>query len=168
MVAEALVQITDFKNDILERLEDRLAAGESLDDVVVAVHTAIINEGQSERFVREFGIGAIRDLWRCANRQARGQAFSFGARRHDPGVMIQEDSLFNAIYKIGDEWVRLGECTKAMCEEAVGFFKGQAYGNMREAHMFTQLAAKLRGKQTVRSHFTEDGVRAILQEFKLG
>jgi hypothetical protein len=168
MVAELVAEVADLKNDILERLEDRLAAGESLDDAVAAVHGAIINEGQSERFVREFGPQAIRDLWRCVNRQSRGQAMSAGARRHDPGALVEEESLFDAIYKIGDDWVRLGDCTKGMCEDAAGFFKGQAYGNMREAYMFTHLAAKLRGQQTVRTRFSEDGVRAILQEFKLG
>ncbi|HUV73843.1 MAG TPA: hypothetical protein VMW79_06015 [Anaerolineae bacterium] len=157
----------DLKDDILKRLEGRLAAGESLDEAVLVVHGAITSEGLSERFVKEFGAQAIRDLWRYSNRQARSQAFSIGDRRHDPAIMAEGESLFDAIYKIGDDWIRLGECTKGMCKEAASFFRGQAYGNMREAYMMTQLAAKLRGEQTVRSHFTEDDVRTILEGFKL-
>ena len=162
MVIELAV---DLKNDILERLEGRLAAGESLDEAVLVVHGAIISEGLSERFVKEFGAQAIRDLWRCTNRQVRSQVL--GIRRHDPAIMAEGESLFDAIYKIGDDWVRLGDCTKSLCEEAARFFRGQAYGNMREAYMMTQLAAKLRGEQTVRSRFTEDAVRTILEGFKL-
>jgi len=164
MVAEP---ISDYRNEILERLEDRLAEGESLDNAVAAVYGLVISNGESECFVREFGAQAIRDLWRCANRQSRGQILSIGTRRHDLSSMTEEETLLDALYKIGDDWVCLGDCTKPMCEGAAGFFKRQAYGNMREAFMFERLAAKLKGAQIVRTRFSEDQIMAILEEFKL-
>jgi hypothetical protein len=160
--------LDDLRADILERLEAHLERGESLDAAVAAVHRQIIDQGESDLFVREFGLQTIRDLWRYSNRQSRGQAFAAGTRRHDPSRLAEDDSLFEVIYKIGDDWVRLGDCTRAMCESGAALFRAQAAGNMREAWLFSHLAAKLRGAQTVRSRFTEEAVRAILQGFKLG
>ncbi|RPJ35092.1 MAG: hypothetical protein EHM35_09400, partial [Planctomycetaceae bacterium] len=154
MVVEELVSL---KLDMLDRLEHRMDSGETLDDAVGAVQQEIISERKSKQFVEEFGYQTIRDLWRLTNRGARGEVLALnGSRRHDPEPLNTGPGLLDAIYKAGDEWRCLGDCTKPMCEHLRDFFHAQAAGNMREAYMFEQLAKKLHKEETVRARFTEE------------
>ena len=156
---------TDIRQDILEWLDAAFAESNNLSEAAVKVAERIVKEGHSEAFVREFGPELLTFSWRHRNAANRRDAASPGERRVDLGTV--RESILESLYKVGDEWVRLGDCDQAMCRGAQKWFQKQAEGNMREAFMFSKLADGLKGAKTVRAVFNNEQVRGFLQDFRM-
>jgi len=157
---------TDLRADILEWMD--AAFGETSDLATAAARVAdrVVKEGHADAFVRELGPEVLTYWWRHGNQASRRTAASPGERRVD--VEAVRESLLEQLYKIGDEWVRRGDCNKAMCRQAQKFFHGQAEGNMREAYTWSKLADGLKGDdQLVRAVFSDEQIRGFLAGFRL-
>lgn len=155
----------DLKQEILGWVDEQLSMGDSLDDAAGTVAARIVREGHAEAAISEFGTMMVRDFWRQHNRNERRSAALPGERRVDAEAL--RESMLESLYKIGDEWVRLGDCDASACREAQRWFAKQAEGSLREAYMFGKLADTLKKGQVVRSRFDDEQLRGLLQSFRL-
>jgi hypothetical protein len=160
MVAEA-----ELKLDVLEWLDSAFTESGDLSTAAIMVADRIVKEHLSDAFVREFGPEVLAFWWRKGNRNERDMAMRPGMRRVD--VEAVRESPLEQLEKIGDRWVRVGDCNQEMCRELQRWYHRQGIGNLRKAYMFSKLADRLQGDKIVRETFSDDDLRNFLAEFRM-
>ena len=155
---------TSIKGLIVDWMGQEMEGGGELPEAAKKVLSRITSTGQSAVFIEQLGLLVIQDIWREHNRQERLAARE-GQRRIDPASMNEEHSLLDALHKVGDRYVRMGDMDAKMCRETQRFYSKQAMGNLKEAHMFSRVADNLGAGETVSSKFTDDQLRSLREEF---
>ena len=164
-----VVAKTEISTTISEWLDQEMAQNDGfLPKAAEAVAVRVVREGRAEELVREHGTWIMSELWQGNASMERAQARKNGNRKADPDELGKEGtSLLDTQYNVDGQYMTLGDMQKDHCRIVQKAYTKRAEGALRESHMFSRIADNLKKGETVRSRFTDDQVRSLLQEFRV-
>lgn len=87
-------------------------------------------------------------------------------RRVPVGPLNTRASLLESLHKVGDDWKRLGDLTRADCRGIAQAHEAEAAEKIRIAQIFNRLASQLSDTQRVRDRYTADAIARVFKEQK--
>jgi hypothetical protein len=150
--------------DVVARVQEKIDAGETPNAAFSLVFDDIVNERLLEALVALHGADLVGRIWRTWNMANRPAAILRTLARpvqpspvvrparqplgpppppvHDLAPLL-ERPLLNGLWKLGDEWVRLGDMDNGTCHKVFEQYRKAALGKEHYAQFFRALEAGL-------------------------